>query len=185
MSRRAYLALGSNIGDRSEHLRRAIQQLQERCGSVVQVSSVYETTPLPVPNIEQDNFYNVVVELLSPLDPPALLKEVLAIEAALGRDRSREMHWGPREIDIDIIAYSDQSTFSESPEIPHPRYQQRDFVLLPLKEIAPEFRDPYSQELVDIMLAKLSPNDRTSFRRISSSELFAATAETLALAGEA
>lgn len=135
---RAFLSLGSNLGDRWGHLRRAVDQL--RAGGrapVVAVSRVYETSPIGGP-ADQDPFLNVVVELApaAGTDPYDLLEECRRLEAAAGRVRVQR--WGPRTLDVDVI-WIDGVVF-DRPDliVPHPRWRERRFVLVPLRELAPD-----------------------------------------------
>ena len=137
-TRRAFLSLGSNLGDRTTHLRRAVDQL--RAGSapmVTAVSQVYETDPVGGPD-DQGPFLNLVVELAVPLDvdPYRILRQCHRLEAAAGRVRT--VRWGPRTLDADVI-WVDGITLDD-PELilPHPRWRQRRFVLAPLAELAPD-----------------------------------------------
>jgi 2-amino-4-hydroxy-6-hydroxymethyldihydropteridine diphosphokinase len=135
---RAFLSLGSNLGDRTGHLRRAVDQL--RAGSepaVTAVSRVYETDPVGGPD-DQGAFLNLVVELAVPptVDPYRLLEQCHRLEAAAGRVRT--VRWGPRTLDVDVI-WIDGVVLDE-PEltVPHPRWRERRFVLAPLAELAPD-----------------------------------------------
>lgn len=135
---RAFLSLGSNLGDRQAHLRRAVDQL--RAGSrpaVTAVSRVYETDPVGGPD-DQDAFLNLVVELAvpEPCDPYRLLAECHRLEAAAGRVRS--VRWGPRTLDVDIIWIDGLALDDPDLTIPHPRWRERRFVLAPLSELAPD-----------------------------------------------
>ena len=140
-TRRAFLSLGSNLGDRASHLRRAVAQL--RAGSdpaVTAVSQVYETDPVGGPE-GQDAFLNLVVELAVPVevDPYRVLEQCRRLEAAAGRVRT--VRWGPRTLDADVI-WMDGVTLDD-PELtlPHPRWRERRFVLAPLAELAPDLVD--------------------------------------------
>ena len=135
---RAFLGLGSNLGDRWAHLRRAVDQL--RAGSrapVTAVSRVYETEPMGGPD-EQGPYLNLVVELaVAPgADPYGLLEECRRLEAAAGRVRAAR--WGPRTLDADLLWID--GVIMDDPEltVPHPRWRQRRFVLAPLAELAPD-----------------------------------------------
>jgi 2-amino-4-hydroxy-6-hydroxymethyldihydropteridine diphosphokinase len=135
---RAFLGLGSNLGDRWAHLRRAVDQL--RAGSrapVTAVSRVYETEPMGGPD-EQGPYLNLVVELaVAPgADPYGLLEECRRLEAAAGRVRAAR--WGPRTLDADLLWID--GVVMDDPEltVPHPRWRQRRFVLAPLAELAPD-----------------------------------------------
>lgn len=126
----AFLSLGSNMGDRLEHLRLAVEMLdQPDQGICVKaVSPVFETDP--VGYTEQDDFLNICVRIETELEPLALLDVCQAIEAALLR--KRVIHWGPRTIDIDILTYGDIQMNTQRLTIPHPRMEERGFVQVPL-----------------------------------------------------
>jgi len=131
---RAYIGLGSNVGDRLGFLQRAVRQLRETTEvQVVQVSSVYETEPVGV--AEQAWFLNAVVEIDTTLSPQALLQETQAIERAL--EKMIIYRWGPRTIDIDILLYGDWQLKTATLEIPHPELRKRAFALIPLLELDP------------------------------------------------
>lgn len=131
----AYLGLGSNLGDRESTLAGAVQALASAAGIEVRKrSSVYETAPVGLAT--QPDFLNLVVEIGTSLAPRELLSRCLEIETSFGRVR-RE-HWGPRTLDIDVLWF-DGLTWADSELIlPHPRMQDRGFVLTPLAEIAPD-----------------------------------------------
>ncbi|MCX5749883.1 MAG: 2-amino-4-hydroxy-6-hydroxymethyldihydropteridine diphosphokinase [Candidatus Saganbacteria bacterium] len=129
----AYLALGSNVGDREEYIEQAITILKETPGiKVVRRASNYETEPEG--KRSQPAFINSAVEIKTTLDPDKLLATLQGIEDTLGRERGIE--WGPRIIDIDILLYKDLVMSEDDLSIPHPLLQERMFVLEPLKEIA-------------------------------------------------
>ena len=131
MATKAYLALGSNLGDRLEHLRSAVRLLSEADGiEFVRSSRVYETEPVGPP---QPAYLNAVVEVRTDLEPAELLAATRAVEQAL--ERVRGERWGPRTIDVDILTF-DEVTIDE-PElvVPHPRMHERGFVLVPLGEL--------------------------------------------------
>jgi 2-amino-4-hydroxy-6-hydroxymethyldihydropteridine diphosphokinase len=135
--RRAFLCLGSNVDDRAAALSAARARLAAAGVHMAAVSSLYETPPWgPVP---QGPYLNQVVEVASPVGPRALLDLALGIERQLGRDRAREVRYGPRRIDIDILWFDGATIAEEDLEIPHPRLMERAFVLVPLVEIAPDF----------------------------------------------
>src|SRR5262245_37350395 len=138
MPHTAYLSLGSNIGDRVANLHDAIRRLGDFAGEVMQVSSFYETEPVEF--TEQPWFVNAVVELQTELAPRALLESVLAVERAMGRERT--VPKGPRNIDIDILLFDDIVADEPGLRIPHPALPARRFVLEPLVEIAPDARHP-------------------------------------------
>ena len=139
---RAFLSLGSNLGDRTAHLRRAVDQL--RAGSepaVTAVSRVYETDPVGGPE-DQGAFLNLVVELAVPplVDPYRLLEQCHRLEAAAGRVRT--VRWGPRTLDADVIWIDGVALDDPDLTVPHPRWRERRFVLVPLAELAPDLVGP-------------------------------------------
>ena len=135
---RAYLGLGSNLGDREALLRQAIQRLRAH-GEVAAVSGIYESPallPKDAPTSWDIPYLNQVLALDSTLDADELLQAIQQIEADLGR--KRHARWAPRSMDIDILLYGNKAVASEAITIPHPHMHLRDFVLLPLAEIAPQ-----------------------------------------------
>ena len=141
----AYLALGSNLGDKEANLRRALELVQQRGVEVVKTSSFICTEPYGV--TDQPQFLNGVCEVRTSLEPLELLRTLLEIEQEMGRVRLR--HWGERNIDLDLLLYED--VVMDTPELilPHPDMQNRDFVLLPLAEIAPELVHPILQKSIE------------------------------------
>jgi 2-amino-4-hydroxy-6-hydroxymethyldihydropteridine diphosphokinase len=133
----AWLALGGNVGDSRALLGRAVALLCD--GSEVRLtarSSDYRTPPWGV--TEQPSFINLCIAVETSLGPGALLARAQEVERVLGRDREREKRWGPRSVDIDIIAYDDLTLDDGDLILPHPRLFERAFVLAPLAEIAPD-----------------------------------------------
>lgn len=128
--RRAFLSMGSNIGNRQRHLADAIESLT----GVVAVSPVYETEPMGGP--VQDGFLNVVVELMTTLSPRQLLGVAHRLESAAGRVRTER--WGPRTLDVDLLMVGDLVVDEPDLVLPHPRMWARRFVLAPLADLAPE-----------------------------------------------
>lgn len=133
----AYLSLGSNVGNREQHLRDAIARL-ESAGHVVAVSSFYETEPVEF--TEQPWFLNCAVSLETAKTPKRLMAALLRIEQQMGRRRVRKK--GPRTIDIDILLFGEAVMAPPELTIPHPAMHERRFVLEPLTEIAPDLRHP-------------------------------------------
>lgn len=132
MSNKAYLSLGSNIGEREENLKAAIEQLHAHSNiEVVKVSSIYETDPVGYE--EQEQFLNMVVEVKTSLNSFELLEVCLNTEKNLGR--KRDIRWGPRTIDLDILLFNQENIKSEQLTVPHPRMHERAFVIIPLLEI--------------------------------------------------
>src|SRR5713226_7643795 len=133
----ALLALGGNLGDVRATLDRAVAALCD--GPEVRLlarSSDYRTPPWGL--ADQPAFVNLAIAIETGLPPRALLARAQAVERALGRDRAREQRWGPRPVDIDLIAYDDLALAEPDLTLPHPRLLERAFVLVPLAEIAPE-----------------------------------------------
>jgi dihydroneopterin aldolase / 2-amino-4-hydroxy-6-hydroxymethyldihydropteridine diphosphokinase len=128
---RAILALGSNLGDRAGYLRFATRHL----GHLVAESEVYETAPVGGPD-DQGSYLNMVIAIDTPLDPFALLRRCQRVEAGAGRER--KVHWGPRTLDVDVLFYDDVTMSSPGLAIPHPRINERGFVLAPLHDVAPD-----------------------------------------------
>jgi len=133
----AYLALGSNLGNREANLRMAMSAITRMC-RLLAVSSLYETEPVPA---GQPPFYNAVCAIETGLEPLALLRFLKAIEEEVGR-RPGAQPQGPRPIDIDILLYGEAAFEHEKLTIPHPRLAERPFVLVPLAEIAPKAKHP-------------------------------------------
>lgn len=140
----AYIALGSNLGDKEKNLRRALLLLTQQGVEVVRVSSFLSTEPYGV--TDQPQFLNAVACVRTNLAPLALLDVLLATELAMGRVRLR--HWGERNIDLDLLLYEDVVLNTPRLHLPHPDMQNRDFVLLPLAEIAPELKHPTLQKTI-------------------------------------
>ena len=130
----SFLSLGSNLGDREKNLRRAIDMLGERAGKVLRVSLFMETKPWGF--VSDNIFYNACVKVDTDLTPQELLAATQEIEKALGRTRKSEGgKYCDRTIDIDFLLYGDITVDDENLKIPHPHMYERDFVMIPLKEI--------------------------------------------------
>jgi len=149
----AFLALGSNIGDREANLRDAVDRLASDEIHVLRRSSLYETAPQEM--LDQPSFLNAVMEVETSLLPMQLLARIREIEREMGRQRIAPK--GPRNIDIDILFYGRAVITTQELEVPHPRLAQRRFVLEPLAEIAPDFRHPVTGKTASEILAALEP----------------------------
>lgn len=144
----AYLALGGNLGDVDSTFRRALKLISERIGQLSAISSTYSTRALldPTrPNEPQPDYRNMVVSCASPLEPMQILMTCLEIETMLGRTREPGKRWQPRAIDIDVLLIDDLVISSPPLSIPHPEMLKRDFVLVPLCEIAPDLIHPVNR----------------------------------------
>ena len=138
---RAYLSLGSNLGDKSANLNNAIELLKERAGEVLAVSSFYETAPDGF--ISENSFVNIALSFDTKLDVYVLLDVCEEIEKELGRTtKSVNLNYSDRLIDIDILYFNNMQLATERLTLPHPRMHKRQFVLEPLAEIAPKLRHP-------------------------------------------
>jgi 2-amino-4-hydroxy-6-hydroxymethyldihydropteridine diphosphokinase len=130
-----YIALGANIGNRAANLETVIEYIDKLPDTRVSAQSkIYETDP--VGYLDQGQFLNMVIEIHTAFEPLALLKELQNIEKEL--KRTREIHWGPRTIDIDILLYGDREINYPDLIIPHPRMFDRAFVLVPLRDVYPD-----------------------------------------------
>jgi 2-amino-4-hydroxy-6-hydroxymethyldihydropteridine diphosphokinase len=137
--KKVFLCLGSNLGNRTENLKQAEARIAEHVGSIISVSSVYETEPWGFKS--ESKFLNMVLCVKTELSPSGLLGRILMIESQLGRIRS-ETQYKSRNIDIDIILYNDDIVKEPALEIPHPRMHERRFALVPMVEIAPDLIHP-------------------------------------------
>lgn len=156
VAKRVYLSLGSNLGGRMENIRKALVMLKKAGIQTERVSSFYKTEPVDFR--PQPWFVNCVAEVTTALMPLQLLKSVQGIERALGRRSG--IPKGPRPIDIDILLYENAIVRSLALTIPHPRMSERRFVLLPLKELAPNLRHPLTQRTVLEMLNETQDSGR-------------------------
>jgi 2-amino-4-hydroxy-6-hydroxymethyldihydropteridine diphosphokinase len=148
---RAYVALGSNLGDSQQQLVDAIRALAALPHTrLLSRSHVYRTPPWGVHN--QPDFLNAVVVLETPLPPHDLLDAMLEIERAAGRERSGE-RWGPRTLDLDLLHVAGKTINDERLTLPHPHISERAFVLLPLNELAPELEIPGQGRVADLLRA--------------------------------
>jgi len=160
---RIFIGLGSNLGDRSAYLEKAVTELSKLSQTFLrQRSSIYETEPVGVK--EQPDFLNMIAGLESSLPPAALAKQLKEIESRLGR--SPRERWGPREIDLDLLYYGAEIINEPELQVPHPEIHRRKFVLVPLNEIAGELIDPLRQLSVVRLLQRCS--DTSFVRRIAA-----------------
>lgn len=148
----AYIALGSNMGDKEAYLNMAVQSLSERCDCKVEKIADYLITA-PYGGVEQDDFLNSALQLKTLLPPEELLDVLHEIEQLANRERL--IHWGPRTLDLDILLYDDLIYESETLLIPHIELQKRDFVLIPMAQIAPYKRHPILKQTMQELLSQL------------------------------
>ncbi len=136
---KAYIGLGSNMGDKNNNIKQALEYIEKQRGiKITKCSSLINTKPWGY--MEQDDFINAVIEVSTFLEPEELLEVLLEIEKILGRERT--IKWGPRSIDLDILMYDQFITHEDNLIIPHPRMHEREFVLKSLVEIAPHLIHP-------------------------------------------
>lgn len=138
-----YLSLGSNIGNRKRNLEKAVAELSNNNINKIKISSLYETEPV---GPKQRNFYNIAGKFKTNLNPQELLKVLKQTEEKLGRTKT--YRWGPRVIDIDILFYGKQIVKTKNLIIPHKEIINRVFVLVPMKEIAPNFVHPIKHKTI-------------------------------------
>lgn len=151
-----YIALGTNLEPRAAHLDKALELFHSLSGvEVKRVSSIYESKP--VGYLDQPDFLNLVFEAETELLPLDLLDSCQTIEQELGRVRT--IRFGPRTLDVDIVLYGVESIDEERLTVPHPRMQERSFVLLPLQELNPEYVVPEWNKTVNELVAELPSKD--------------------------
>ncbi|MET0626352.1 MAG: 2-amino-4-hydroxy-6-hydroxymethyldihydropteridine diphosphokinase [Pyrinomonadaceae bacterium] len=155
---RAYVGMGSNLGDRAGNLLAGVRGMLAANLGVERLSSVYETDPVGVEE-EQPAFLNVVARLCAPLPPPVeLLRVLLDVEHDAGRRRTRPL--APRTLDLDLLLYGDERLETDVLTLPHPRLHQRRFVLAPLAELAPHARHPVLGKTFAELLAAAGDDSR-------------------------
>lgn len=153
-----YLGLGANVGDAILTLHAAVHAIDDADGIAVEdVSGVYRTPPWPPADdprsVPQDDFHNAVVRARTSLTPRQLLDEMQLIERAFGRDRTAEVRWGPRVLDIDLLVFDEVVLDTPELTVPHPRLTERAFVLVPLLEVFPGGALPDGRRLTQLLMA--------------------------------
>ena len=161
---KAYVGLGSNLGERESLLKSAIEQLAQLPDTQLgKVSSLYDTAP--VGELDQPNFLNAVIQLETALTARQLLWNLLLIERRLGRVRHAAQRYGPRTIDLDLVLFGDQVIDTPDLKVPHPEYHRRAFVLVPLAEIEPKLVHPVLGLTAHELLERVE--ERPTVRRTS------------------
>lgn len=161
-----FLGLGTNLGDRTGNLNTALKLLPEKGLKILAVSGIYETAAWGF--TDQPDFLNLCLQARTDLNPGDLLDTLKILEKEIGRKES--FHWGPRLIDIDILYYNNQIISEDNIRIPHPGIAQRDFVLAPLTEIAPDFINPLNHLSSSQMLENLPANSARVFSPAKQNE---------------
>jgi len=155
----AYIGIGSNLGEKVENCRRAIEAIgSDARNRVVGCSRLFRTEP--VGKKDQEWFINGVAAVETAMSPRELLEFLLSVEKKMGRNRIER--WGPRIIDLDILFFGDRVLNEKGLQIPHPRLHERRFVMVPLKDIAPDLVHPIFQRTVSQILGELNATDEVS-----------------------
>jgi len=147
--RTTYLSLGSNQGAKLKNLQKAINLIAEKIGTVTKISSVYKTASW---GFKSDDFYNICIELFTGLNPEDLLKAIHKIEVFLGREPNFDTEYKARTIDIDILLFDTEIIFSKELNVPHKEMLHRNFVLIPLAEIAPNLTHPIEKQRIIVLV---------------------------------
>lgn len=155
----AYIGIGSNLGDREENCEKALALLEQKGIKTLKRSSMIETEPWGVR--EQPKFMNMAVEVTTDMVPTQLLLKLKEVETELGRTETTR--WGPRIIDLDILFYNDIVMNSPELEIPHPHMREREFVLIPLSEIAPDKIHPVLKKSVRELLQEIKKSPSNNY----------------------
>jgi 2-amino-4-hydroxy-6-hydroxymethyldihydropteridine diphosphokinase len=149
----AYLLIGGNLGNRSANLQKAVFNIEQTCGKIVQSSAIYETSAWGL--TQQPAFYNQALMLSTQLSPHGLMQALLTIELQMGR--TREIKMGPRVIDLDILLIDQLVQHTDLLQLPHPSLPMRRFALLPLAEIAPDLMHPILEKSI-LTLLEICPD---------------------------
>ncbi len=164
IQRITYLSLGSNEGNKLENLQNALDQIAEKVGRIVKISSVYKTAAW---GFKSDDFLNICIQVSTHLNPERLLQAILKIEKDLGRERKAVKEYQDRLIDIDVLLFEDEIIFYQNLKVPHERMLDRKFVLVPLAEIAPNVQHPIAKKTILICLQSCKDNseiDKTDLK---------------------
>jgi 2-amino-4-hydroxy-6-hydroxymethyldihydropteridine diphosphokinase len=157
LSNEYFIAIGGNIGDVEKRFFDTLTLVEKKIGKISNLSKIYLSKPLPTRDcITQDRYLNAVFMVSTEFAPKDVLNSLIKIEEEMGRDRNLSVGWGPRTIDLDIISISNQIIEEDNLKIPHPRMYERDFVLLPLKDISPEWSCPRTEKKITQIIKDLS-----------------------------
>lgn len=159
--RTTYLSLGSNQGNKLQNLQAAVNLIGEKVGAVRKTSSVYKTASW---GFDGDDFYNICLEVSTNLNPETLIYRILEIENQLGRVRTNDEQYNARIIDVDILLFEDEIIFAPDLIVPHPRMLGRKFVMVPLTEIAPNFRHPIEKQT--ILMCLQNCDDKSNIEKV-------------------
>jgi len=160
-----YIALGTNVGNYKNNFSAAISELS-KLGQISKIAKIYKSKPYGY--LHQNYFYNTVIQLKSKMMPIQLMKNIQLIEKKL--QKNKRIVNGPRKIDLDIIFWGKKKFSNQNLLIPHPRAKQRDFVLLPLIDLDPFFKDPETKLTIKDLLSSLK--DQYVIKKLSNSNLF-------------
>ena len=144
----AFIGSGSNLGNREQQLSRALEWIKAEVGQVLQESAIYQTSPWG--GIDQPDYLNQVWQIRTMLDPFRLMTALLNLEKRANRERVQR--WGARTLDLDLLFFDDYQIRTDFLSLPHPRLQDRNFVLIPLAEIAPDWSHPVLQKTVKALM---------------------------------
>jgi 2-amino-4-hydroxy-6-hydroxymethyldihydropteridine diphosphokinase len=173
--RPTYLSIGSNQGDRLQFLQKALDAIDENIGRVVRVSSVYKAASW---GFSSEDFFNICVEISTHLNPENLLTSLHQIERSMGRERNSKPNYEARTIDIDILIFDNEIIFSQELIVPHKGMLERNFVMVPLAEIAPNLRHPINKKRMQFLMEQcddtsaVEPTEEILIRPISLSEKY-------------
>ncbi|AOH52828.1 2-amino-4-hydroxy-6-hydroxymethyldihydropteridine diphosphokinase [Peribacillus muralis] len=163
----AYLSIGSNLGNRLDTFERAFQLFTENPHiRLTGCSSFYETDPIGY--ADQDCFLNAVLKVETDLQPEELLRVCMQIEQKLGR--KRELRWGPRTLDLDILLYNHETIETEILSVPHPRMHERAFVIVPLMEVDPSIRIPHMHAPLSDLLEQIPDKEGVRLWKVKNGE---------------